>query len=204
MIRVIPSIASANLLRIEDELKKAERAGSVHLDIEDGNFSPDITFGMDLVRQIASCTSAKLDAHLMVAEPHKYITPLLDCGVRQVAVHLESTEYPSECLELIHSAGGRAGLALNYKTLPENLRPYLDMIDYILLQTGEAGDPVLAFKPFTWEKVRQIKRMKENHEIELWVDGGIKPEMLDELEQSGVDCAVMGRAFFKGEQEGKE
>ena len=196
MIKIIPSIASANLLCVGDEIKKAEKHGAVHLDIEDGNFSPDITFGMGLVEQLAKVTSCEMDAHLMVTDPLKYVEPLMKCKVRKIAIHLESTKYPSQCIELIHRRRGKAGIALNYKTRADDVIPYATMIDYVLLQTGEAGDPRLAFKPYTYAKIRQLKRILEGTSAEIWTDGGIKMEMLQELEELGVDAAIMGRAVF--------
>lgn len=196
MIKIIPSIASANLLCIGEELKKAEPYGAIHLDIEDGNFSPDITFGMEMVEQIAKETDCVMDAHLMVTDPLKYMEPLLKCGVRQIAVHLESTEYPSQCMEQIRRRHGKVGIALNYKTKAEELIPYATMIDYVLLQTGEAGDPGLEFRPYTYAKIRQLRRILEGTSAEIWTDGGINKEMLKELEAMGVDAAVMGRAVF--------
>lgn len=197
MIRVIPSIASANQLCIGDEIKKAETYGYFHLDIEDGNFSPDITFGMDMVSQIAGVTTCKLDAHLMVMDPAKYIEPLIKCKVDQIAVHLESTEYPSQSIELIHKKRARAGLALNYKTMTDQIIPYVPIIDYVLLQSSEAGDPKLKFKPYTYAKIRQLKKILQGTSIEIWIDGGIKKEMLPELENMGVNTVIMGREVFE-------
>lgn len=200
MIKIIPSIASANPLCIGEEIKKAEKYGAIHLDIEDGNFSPDITFGMGMVEQIAKVTGCDMDAHLMVTDPLKYVEPLMKCKVRKIAIHLESTEYPSQCIELIHKKRGKVGIALNYKTKVDDMIPYASMIDYVLLQTGEAGDPKLAFKPYTYAKIRQLKRILEGTSSEIWADGGIKKEMLKGLEDLGVDVAVMGRAVFTVEE----
>lgn len=201
MLKISPSIASADLLNIQSEIKKAEQTGRLHFDIEDGNFSPDITFGVDLARQISAVTDVRIDAHLMVTCPQKYIPQLMDCKVKDIAVHLEATDYPSECLGLIHTGGGKAGLALNYGTPVSAVEPWLDQIDYLLLQTCEAGDPTLSFKPYAMKKIREAKELIRQRagmggEIELWADGGIRRETLPELEKIGLDCAVLGRAFF--------
>lgn len=198
MIKISPSIASADLLNIQREVKKAEQTGRLHFDIEDGNFSPDITFGVDLAKQIAAASDIRIDAHLMVSQPLKYIPQLAECGIKDIAVHLESIEYPSQCLGLIRSFGGRAGLALNYGTRVTDVKPWLDQIDYLLLQTCEAGDPALSFKPYSLKKIKEAKEMTgDSGEIELWADGGIRMEMLPELERLGLDGAVLGRAFFE-------
>lgn len=201
MLKIVPSIASADLLNIQREVKKAERTGRLHFDMEDGNFSPDITFGVDLAGQISAVTDARIDAHLMVNNPLKYIVPLMDCGVTSIAFHLEAAEYPSECLTVIHSCGGKAGMALNYGTKVSDVEPWLDQIDYLLLQTCEAGDPTLAFKPYSLKKIRQARELVGlDGGIELWADGGIRKEMLPELERCGLDYAVMGRAFFEADE----
>lgn len=198
MLKISPSIASADLLHIQRELKRAEQTGRLHFDMEDGNFSPDITFGVDLAKQLAAVTDARIDAHLMVNQPLKYIPQLAACGVKDIAVHLEAAEYPSECLGLIHSFGGRAGLALNYGTKVTDAEPWLDQIDYLLLQTCEAGDPALSFRPYSLKKIKEAKKMLgENSKIEVWADGGIRMDMLPELERLGLDGAVLGRAFFE-------
>ena len=210
MLTIIPSIASADQLRIGEEIKKAEAAGRLHLDIEDGNFSPGITFGLDLIGQIAEVTDAELDAHLMVTNPLFYIDPLIDLGVRSIAFHLESTMYPHECFTAIHDRGGQAGIALNYKTNVREVEPYLDTADYILLQTGESGDPDLSFRAYTWEKLGILNDLIQKagasesradgaSPIGLWVDGAVRPHMFDRLVKTGVTHAVIGRAFFNGD-----
>ncbi len=195
MIQIVPSIASANLLEIKAEIKRASKIGFLHLDIEDGNFSPDITFGIDMVSEIAGATDANLDAHLMVTDPLKYIEPLCKANVSRIAVHIESTLYPSETLSLIHSYNRKAGLALNYKTDVRELEPYIDQIDYVLLQTCEAGDSDLKFKEFCIEKIKRAKRLLPPS-IPVWADGGINEEVMAPLAKAGLDFAVIGRALF--------
>jgi ribulose-phosphate 3-epimerase len=194
-MQIVPSIASANLLEIGREMERAGRIGYLHLDIEDGNFSPDITFGVDMVRAIAGATRSEMDAHLMVTNPGRLIGPLCDCGVSRIAVHIEATEYPSEPLLAIRARGKEAGLALNYKTGIEALEPYLDQIDYVLLQTCEAGDESLSFRQYAYEKIRKAKALLPKG-IPLWADGGINETILSKLADSGLDFAVIGRALF--------
>ena len=195
MIQIVPSIAAANLLEVKREIERAERIGYLHLDLEDGNFSPDITFGADMVRAIAGATRAEMDAHLMVTNPGKLIGPLCECGVGRIAVHMESTEYPSELLSMIHAYGKKAGIALNYKTDVRVLEPYLDQIDYVLLQTCEAGDKALTFRQFGYEKIGKAKALLPAG-VALWADGGIDERILPRLATSGLDYAVIGRALF--------
>lgn len=195
MIEIVPSIASADLLNIANEIKRCSKIGYLHLDVEDGNFSPDITFGMDMISAIVKNTDAMLDAHLMVSNPLDYIIPLCNIGVTRIAVHLESVMYPSQCISIIHQMGKKAGLALNFKTEIGQILPYVDEIDYVLLQTCEAGDRNLAFKEYSTYKIRQARQMLPP-EIELWADGGISCKILPQIMKDGVDFAVMGRALF--------
>lgn len=195
MIQIIPSIASANMLCLGEEIKKIETYGYMHLDIEDGNFSPYITFGTELIEKIAAVTDMELDAHLMVTNPLDYIEPLVESGVTSIAFHLEAARYPFQCIERIHALGAKAGVALNYKTRAEELEPYLEVMDYILLQTGETGDPDLAFRPYTYDKVKWIRNTLQS--IPIWVDGGVTKEMLPRLEKAGVSAAIMGRSIFQ-------
>lgn len=195
MIQIVPSIASSNLLEIGEEVRRVTKVGYLHLDVEDGNFSPDITFGMDMIQAVAEHTNAVLDAHLMVSDPLKYIDPLCDCGVEWIAPHIESTLYPSEPLGKIHARGKKAGLALNYKTDVRELEPYFDQLDYVLLQTSEAGDTGLSFREFCFEKIARARKLLPKH-ISLWADGGITGDILPRLAQCGLDHAVMGRAIF--------
>ncbi len=195
MVKIIPSIASSNLLAIGEEIKKAEKTGRLHLDIEDGNFSTDITFGLDMAEYIAGASSAVMDAHLMTAMPLKYIPALLNMGVKSIAFHLESVMYPSECISKIRKGGGTVGVGLNYKTPVSELAPYMEDIDYVLLQSAEAGDPDLVFKNYMWEKIKKLDEIRDKR-VQIWVDGGVNHIILKKLSGYPVDYAVMGRGFF--------
>ena len=117
MFLILPSLASSNLAALGEQAARVRSAGYLHLDIEDGNFSPGITFGPDTVKLLRDYTDAELDAHLMVTDPEPYIEELRDYGVCSIAVHLESSRYPSRALNKIRQAGMRPGLALNYKKM---------------------------------------------------------------------------------------
>lgn len=195
MVKIIPSIASANLLEIGEEIKKAEKTGRLHLDIEDGNFSTDITFGLDMAERIAGASNAVMDAHLMTAMPVKYIPPLLNMGIKSIAFHIESVLYPWECISEIRRGGGTVGAALNYKTPVSSLAPYMEEIDYVLLQSAEAGDPGQTFRNYMWEKIKRLEEIRDQR-VQIWVDGGVTQDVLKKLFAYQVDYAVMGRGFF--------
>ena len=198
MFIILPSLASGSLTALADEAVSVKDAGYLHLDIEDGNFSPGITFGPDTVHELAGYTDAEMDAHLMVNEPERYIEELSNCGVRSIAFHIESTPYPSRCLNEIHRFGMRAGLALNYKTPVTAVLPYLDLAEYVLLLTNESDLRGIRFKPYSLVRIEQLRQLLPSH-VELWVDGGINEELLPDVAARGADRAVIGRTVFRAE-----
>ena len=198
MFSILPSLASANLAALGEAAAKVRSVGRLHLDIEDGNFSPGITFGPDTIRALRPYTDAELDVHLMVSNPEDYIQELSQCGVSAVAVHLESSRYPSRSLNRIRQAGMRPGLALNYKTPVSDAVPYLDLVEYVLLLTNESDCAGIRFKPHSLERVERLRRILPDS-VELWVDGGVNAENLPLLAAKGADRAVMGRAVFGAE-----
>lgn len=199
MFIILPSLASGRLTALAEEAVSVKEAGYLHLDIEDGNFSPGITFGPDTVRELAALTDAELDVHLMVCEPERYIEEISNCGVRSVAFHIEATPYPSRCLNEIHRFGMRAGLALNYKTPVTAVLPYLDLTDYVLLLTNESDLCGIRFKPYSLVRINQLRQILPP-ETELWVDGGINEELLPAVAERGADRAVIGRTIFQAKE----
>ena len=198
MFQVLPSLASSNLADLGRQAARVRPAGVLHLVIEDGNFSPGITFGPDTVRALSAFTDAEMDAHLMVTDPESYIAELAECGVRKIAVHLESTLYPSRALNLILQYGMIPGLALNYGTPVENVMPYLDLVRYVLLLTNESDRNGIRFKPYSITRIRRLRSLLPSS-VELWTDGGITAEILPSVAAAGADCAVMGRAVFSAD-----
>jgi ribulose-phosphate 3-epimerase len=197
-IRIIPSIASANMLRIGDEIDRLGNIGCLHLDIEDGNFCPSMTFGMDTVRAIAAYTSFELDVHLMVTNPLDYVENLIQCGVKTICAQMEALPYPAKFLGKVQSLGGKAGLALNLKTSVEELEPFISQLDYVLLLTNEPDFAGLKFREYCYSKIEKARRLLPER-ISLWVDGGVTIDLLPRLIQRGVDTVIMGRAIFNAE-----
>lgn len=196
LFRIIPSLTSGSYALLGENARKLQDIGFLHLDIEDGNFLPGISFGVDAVRDVAPYTSAELDAHLMVTRPDAYIRGLADCGVRRIAVQVESCPYPSRQLNTLRRLGVKAGLALTYKTDVRILENYADLIDYVLLWTNESDCADLAFKPHSYERIRRAREMVGDG-VEIWADGGVKKDILKAVRAAGVDAVIMGRAFFE-------
>ena len=192
-MRIIPSIASARMLNIEDSLRRLSGCSSLHLDIEDGNFIPNITFGIKTIREISRASDIPLNAHLMVTNPEKYITPLGECGVKEIAFHLESSPYPLEIIHKIKRMGMKAGLAYNFATAIENGEAFFDDIDFLLVMTSEADGEDQRFRQSSLKRIRCARKLLGSKKP-LWVDGGVGEKELPLVYGAGADTAVMGRA----------
>ena len=196
MFRIIPSLTSGSYATLGENARRLQDIGHLHLDVEDGHFSPGISFGVDAIRDVAPCTTAELDAHLMVTQPDDYIQGLAACGVKRIAVQIEACPYPSRQLNTLRELGVKAGLAFNYKTDVRVLENYADLVDYVLLWTNESDCSTLAFKPHSLERIRRARDIVGGA-AEVWADGGVKKELLKAVRAAGADVVVMGRAFFE-------
>ena len=198
MFTVSPSIYSADLLDLKSVLDKAKDFEHIHLDIDDGNFVKGISFGSEMVSQIAAYTKVPLDAHLEVLNPLDYVKPLCEAGVEMLTAHVEALDFPNEFVSLVHSYGIKAGLALNLKTPFSFIEPYLDQLDQILFVSVEADYEGLPFRRGVLKKVREAKKVISDKTI-IWVDGGINDDNLCDVIEAGTDGVVIGRAVFKAD-----
>lgn len=194
-MKIIPSIASAPQLDLACQLKRIAEIPYVHIDIEDGNFLPNITFGMKTVREIAGFCKAELDVHLLVTNPINYVQELSELNISAVCGHLEALDYPLEFLNKVRSLGMRAGLALNLGIPVSNIKSYAGSLDYLLLMTSEPDGRGQVFVETALERIREA-RMLLPADMEIYVDGGIGPGELRLVQEAGADCAVMGRAVW--------
>ena len=197
-MKILPSIASANQYNIEKEL---DRIGSryyenLHIDIEDGNFIPNITFGLKTVRQIRENYELPFSVHLMVNNPESYINELQKLKCCIIFVHVESCRYLSEILNKIKGLGIKAGIALNPCSDLKNYRYLFDMADAVMFMTSEPDNKGQVFNAAVLENIEEAFR---NKNLELWADGGIKEEHLKFLERKQIDYVVMGREIFDRE-----
>lgn len=195
MLKILPSIASSDPLALRSELARVKKLGRLHLDIEDGNFVDNITFGMKTVRAIAREFEGTLDAHLMTTDPQSWLDPLSSSGISAVCGHIEALPYPMRFLRHAHQLGMKAGLAFNLKTSPEELLPYKDELDYVLVMTSEPDYGDQSFFGCSYERVALFRGLTAPG-TEIWCDGGIGPDNLQKLYASGMNVAVMGRAVF--------
>lgn len=197
-MKIIPSIASAAQLDLGYQLRRIAEIPYVHIDIEDGNFLPNITFGMKTVREIAGSCKAELDVHLLVTDPMKYVRELSELNISAVCGHLEALPYPLEFLNRVRSLGMRAGLALNLGMPVGSLKSYAGAFDYLILMTSEPDGCGQIFAETALERIREARACLPG-EVTICADGGIGPGELRLVMEAGADCAVMGRAVWGAE-----
>ena len=200
--RVLPSLASADPLNLGGCIRDLGDYPYLHLDVEDGNFISNITFGMKTIRAAARAAKQELDAHLMVSDPRPWVEELLAAGIRNIAFHAETQRYPYELLHRIREAGGRGGLAFNFMEDPAAALWYLDELDYVLIMTSEPDGQDQLFRPELIRKVKAARQMFPAG-VSICVDGGVSPGNMMQLAQAGADAFVMGRAVWNTENPGE-
>jgi len=195
MFEIIPSIASADPLNIGAEILKLKNAPRLHLDIEDGNFVPNITFGIKMIKAVSGFCGKRLDVHIMANDPMRYFDTLKACGVESAAVHFESLGYPLEALNATRNLGMKPGLALNFKTGCREVLPFMDYADYVLIMTAEPDGNGEKFNPAMLEKIKEFRNSLPPGK-EIWVDGSIGENELPLVLAAGADKIIMGRYLF--------
>ena len=200
MVQIAPSMLSADFLHLQKDVEMVnEYADLFHLDIMDGVFVPNLSYGFPIVEAIAKSARKPLDVHLMIVSPEKYIERFAKAGADMISFHLNATENPSMVLSQIRSLGLKAGLAINPDIEVESLFPYLEQAEYILLMSVFAGFGGQKFIETTYERVRTLKNELDSRgiNIPIEVDGGVSPTNASALRQSGVEILVAGSAVFK-------
>lgn len=202
MIKVAPSMLSADFLHLEKDVRMVnEYADLFHLDVMDGVFVPNISFGFPIVEAIAKISTKPLDVHLMIVEPEKYVERFAKAGADMISFHLNATSDPAAVLEQIRNAGVQAGLVINPDLPVESLFPYLDKCDFVMLMSVFAGFGGQKFIDDTYERVRVLKSEIDRLGLTLpiEVDGGISAANSKALAEIGAEILVAGSAVFRAD-----
>ena len=202
MIQIAPSMLAADFLHLEKDVELVNKHADIfHLDVMDGIFVPNISYGFPIVEAIAKKAEKTLDAHLMIIKPENYVERFAKVGVHMLSFHLNATENPGEVLKQIRNLGMKAGLAINPDIPVESLYPYLAQCDYVLLMSVFAGFGGQKFIEETYDRVAAVKKeiVAQGLDCQIQVDGGVSASNAQKLIECGAEILVAGSAVFKAE-----
>ncbi len=200
MVKIAPSILSADFSQLGDEIKAAEEAGAdlIHVDIMDGHFVPNLTIGPPVVKSIKKVTSLPLDVHLMIESPDRYIEAFAGAGADIITIHTEASTHLHRNVHYIKDNGVKAAVSLNPATSLSVLDFILSEVDMVLLMSVNPGFGGQEFIPLTLDKIRMLKDVirEKDYNVHIEVDGGININNAGDVIKAGADILVMGSAFF--------
>ena len=196
---ISPSILSADFTNINQQIKSVENAGAtrLHIDVMDGHFVPNLTFGPFIIKQIRKLTNIHFETHLMIEDPHKYLQDYIDAGSDTLIFHYEASTDIERDIDTIKTNNILAGLAINPDTNPEVLKPYMDQIDYILVMSVFPGFGGQSFITDTLEVMKELVKLRKDRQILIGVDGGVNLKTIKSVYDTGVDVTIVGSGLYK-------
>ena len=200
-MQIAPSILSSDFARLAEEIESIKNCDMVHIDVMDGHFVPNLTFGAPVVKCIRKYTDLFFDCHLMISNPKKYAVDFAKAGADLITFHYESDDDPKETIDEIKRLGCKVGISIKPKTEVEKIYPYLDMVDLVLIMSIEPGFGGQSFMAEVLDKVVKLKELKqkENKKYAIEIDGGIDDKTIILAKKAGVEVCVAGSYIFKQE-----
>lgn len=203
-VKIAPSLLSADFSELAVEIQRVTEAGAdwIHVDVMDGNFVPNLTLGMPIIKSIKPKCALPMDVHLMIERPERYVEQFVEAGADYLTIHVESTEFVEATLKNIRRLGCKAGITLRPNTELSTIEKYLPQVDLVLVMTVEPGFGGQSFMPAQVLKIVQLKKWRDEKKGQylIEVDGGINTATAAICIQAGADILVAGNAVFKGEK----
>lgn len=200
-----PSILSADFAKLGDDVKRAADAGAqwIHIDVMDGSFVPNISFGFPVIKAIRGVTDKVFDVHLMIKEPGRYIGEFAECGADLITLHAESTKHLHRAIQQVKAAGCKVGVSLNPATPLSALDYILDEIDMVLIMTVNPGYGGQAYIDGMDQKIRDLRKIATDRglDLDIQVDGGVTADNIGRIKECGANIFVAGSAVFNGDIE---